>query len=146
METDNKMTLNNYSNIDGVLSEYEDGKITKDELITTIFLANAEARSGGFQSGYKCANNKKSKSVITDKLADNKNDIIKMVVTDHADPSVGIFQQNWELDSPWSKENKNEYEITEELEWFREKIREIYIEFAQGEISVLYDFEIWNGD
>lgn len=68
----------------------------------------------------------------------------KLIVTDKGDSSVGIFPQEWIVDSPFS-DNLSKEEIKEasdDLEFFRKSIIDVYKEYAQGKITADYDFEI----
>lgn len=58
--------------------------------------------------------------------------MIKLVIQDKGDMSVGIFPQSWEIDTPF-------YDINDDgMNWFREKMIEIYSEFADGKITYTY--------
>lgn len=74
----------------------------------------------------------------------SNSDFIKCIIIDKGDPSVGIFETTWEVDSPWNREDiEDEDAISErDLEWFREKVKDLYSEFTQGRVSAIYDFEI----
>lgn len=62
----------------------------------------------------------------------------KLFITDHADPSVGMFVQSWEVVCPFEySEEENEM-----IEFFRNAMIEAYQEFANGKITALYDIEI----
>jgi len=61
----------------------------------------------------------------------------KLFITDHADPSVGLFSQEWTIECPFEKD-----ETTESfLEWFRLHMIGIYVEFSDGKVTAEYDFE-----
>ena len=62
----------------------------------------------------------------------------KLFITDHADPSVGMFVQNWEVVCPFEYSE----EESEMIEFFRNAMIEAYSEFANGKITALYDIEI----
>lgn len=62
---------------------------------------------------------------------------LKLVVTDHGDPSVGIFPQSWEVECPFLMDES----APEEVELFREIILKVYQEFSEGKLSAVYDFE-----
>lgn len=61
---------------------------------------------------------------------------MKLIVIDHADPSVGIFQQTWEVDCPFTSDSDKET-----LEYFRNQIALLYKEFGFGYVEAIYDFE-----
>lgn len=61
---------------------------------------------------------------------------MKLIVTDHADPSVGMFQQTWEVDCPFTSDSDKET-----LEYFRNQIVSLYKEFGDGYVEAIYDFE-----
>ena len=67
---------------------------------------------------------------------------MKLIVQDKGDPSVGIFECSWEVECPFSQKDAE----PETLEFFREEIRKLYQEFAEGRIVCEYDFEIKQGD
>lgn len=61
---------------------------------------------------------------------------MKLYITDKGDETVGVFGQTWTIEAPF------EYEAeSDDCEWFRENILEIYKEFAFGAIVAVYDFE-----
>jgi len=66
---------------------------------------------------------------------------MKAIITDKGDPSVGIFPQHWEADVPFEIDEGGVLEAKPNLEFFRERIRKLYTEFAQGRVEVVYDFE-----
>ncbi len=61
---------------------------------------------------------------------------MKLFITDHADPSVGLMPSNYEIDVPFEKDSDKEA-----LDDFRNKVEEIYKTYSFGEITLLYDFE-----
>lgn len=67
-----------------------------------------------------------------------KNDILKLIVRDAGDPSVGIFPTIWEVDAPFSREHDEPKDLND----FRNEVIKLYKEFAEGKLTVLYDFEI----
>lgn len=77
-------------------------------------------------------------SILNYQLLNRKKmyEIIKLYVTDHGDPSVGINLATWTVEAPANKEE------TQELEWFKGAIIEVYKEAAQGRVTACYDFEI----
>lgn len=72
-----------------------------------------------------------------------KNQVKKLVITDHGDSSVGIFPCSWEIDVPIYipdyKEMSNSNK--EDLEFFRKGMIEVYKEFCDGRISAEFDYE-----
>lgn len=62
---------------------------------------------------------------------------VKAYVTDHGDPSVGLFPCTWEVDCPFYK-----HEDEETKEFFREHLGKLYGEFADGKVTVDFDYEI----
>ena len=63
---------------------------------------------------------------------------IRCHIRDEGDPSVGIFPVVWEMECPFTKSDMDD----EQLEWFREKVAELYGEFAEGHLIVQFDFEM----
>ena len=66
---------------------------------------------------------------------------MKLIVTDKGDPSVGIYPMDWIIETPFNDDWKEE---TDQLEYFREVIKALYREFAEGRIEAEYDFELRN--
>ena len=62
---------------------------------------------------------------------------MKLFITDHADPNVGLFSSTWEIECPF----ENNVDDKEFHEWFRTAQIEIYKEIAVGKITAEYDFE-----
>lgn len=60
----------------------------------------------------------------------------KLIVTDHADPSVGLLVRTFSVECPFDHQSEQE-----ELEFFRNAIIEAYKEFADGKVTAEYDFE-----
>lgn len=68
---------------------------------------------------------------------------IRLIVRDAGDPSVGIFEQTWDVDTPFPEpkfDGSDDYSY-DEMNHFRSLIVKAYKDFAQGRISALYDFE-----
>lgn len=61
---------------------------------------------------------------------------MKLIVTDHGDPSVGIFPETWEVDSPHDGTEPDGREL------FRDLILQAYGEFCEGKLTAYYDFEL----
>lgn len=61
---------------------------------------------------------------------------IYLIITDEADPSVGLFSSTWEIECPFPQE-----EDTETKEWFREFMVSTYKEFCEGNCVALFDYE-----
>lgn len=64
---------------------------------------------------------------------------VKAIVTDHGDPTVGIFPCYWEVDCPFYLEEDRDDELRE---FFRDALAKAYAEFAEGKITVDFDYEI----
>lgn len=62
---------------------------------------------------------------------------MKLIVTAHGDESVGIWSDDFEIECPFEKEDVE----SESLEFFRDKIKELYKEFCDMGIRVEYDFD-----
>jgi hypothetical protein len=60
---------------------------------------------------------------------------MKLFITDFADPSVGLFQASYDVVCPFEKEDVHA------LSFFKEEIKKIYSEFAEGKVVAEYDFE-----
>lgn len=60
----------------------------------------------------------------------------QLEVTDHGDPSVGIFSGTYKVDVPLSAPFDKE-----ELEFFKAAIIELYQEFSFGRVTAEYNFE-----
>jgi hypothetical protein len=64
-------------------------------------------------------------------------DKVKATVFDHGDREVGLGSRYWDVECPfWKSEADNDT-----LEWFRNKLTELYQEFSEGKLTVHYDFE-----
>lgn len=58
--------------------------------------------------------------------------MIRLIIEDKGDVSVGIFPQSWDIETPF-------YDINPEgMEWFARKMVEVYSEFADGKITYTY--------
>lgn len=66
---------------------------------------------------------------------------IKALITDLGDSSVGIPTTSWEVECPFNKDSVDAND-KETLEWFRNKLKELYEDFAEGRLIVEYDFEM----
>ena len=73
---------------------------------------------------------------------------MKLFVTDHADPSVGMFPCTWEVEVPFLVDDaaKKEYRRGDdsELDYFRNDIQELYNSYCDGRCEAYYEFEIKN--
>jgi hypothetical protein len=67
---------------------------------------------------------------------------LKLYITDSGDPSVGMFPQTWEVDCPFAANEMTK----EEMEEFRQSLRNLYKEFAFNNVSAQYDFELENSE
>ena len=68
----------------------------------------------------------------------------KLYIHDKGDPSVGIFAAGFSVDVPFpvhTDKVKRKEEQTEDLEWFRKAMYDIYAEFCQAKPIMKYDFE-----
>ena len=63
---------------------------------------------------------------------------MKLIIFDNGDPSNGISETQYEIDVPFNKDDV-EYGT---LSFFKDSIHNIYKEFAEGRLILLYDFEI----
>ena len=61
---------------------------------------------------------------------------MQLYITDHADPTCGLFPQIFYLDCPLL-----DTDDSEELEAFRTMAVDMYSEFSIGKITAVYDFE-----
>lgn len=61
----------------------------------------------------------------------------KLFITDHADPSVGLFSETYTIETPFES-CEEDFELRE---WFRLEQVKIYREFAMGRVTAEYDFE-----
>lgn len=59
---------------------------------------------------------------------------LKLVIEDSGDSSVGIFPQTWVLDCPFLSDEDDDIKIL-----FKEKITDIYSEFAEGRIMSYFE-------
>lgn len=62
---------------------------------------------------------------------------MKLIITDHADESVGLFPTKYAIESPFDDEHPD----LDDLELFRRLILEIYDKFAQGKVTAFYDYK-----
>ena len=76
---------------------------------------------------------------------------MKLFVTDHADPSVGMFPCTWEVEVPFLVDDAaiKKYKLqstTEycELSWFKTQMFDLYEEYCEGRCEAYYEFEIKN--
>ena len=70
-------------------------------------------------------------------LALKSNNMVKLFITDHADPSVGLFSETHTIETPFEA-CEEDFELRE---WFRLEQVKIYREFAMGNVTAEYDFE-----
>jgi len=67
---------------------------------------------------------------------------MNIIVTDHGDPSTGIYPASYTVETPFRA-----HEIGEEsLDYFKAYIVDTFQEFAFGRITAMYDFEIEEED
>lgn len=62
---------------------------------------------------------------------------MKMQITDHGDPSVGLFGATFEIDVPFERVDAD----SEMLEGFRNEIAKIFSEYGDFKANPVYDFE-----
>lgn len=66
-----------------------------------------------------------------------------LYVTDNGDPSVGILECGWEVQAPFTKKEVKVGAVDKEsVEFFRNETINIYKEFAQGQVTAIYNFEL----
>jgi hypothetical protein len=65
---------------------------------------------------------------------------MKLTVIDHADPSVGLFEASYEVETPFNDPNDS-IEDEDELNTFKEMIIQAYAQFSIGRVSAFYEFE-----
>lgn len=61
---------------------------------------------------------------------------MKLLITDHADPSVGLMPTTYEVDVPFEKDSDKEA-----FDDFKEKMLHAYSMYCFGKMTLLYDFE-----
>ena len=63
---------------------------------------------------------------------------MKLIVTDHADPSVGLFAASFVVESPFET-----HEIGDDcIDYFKQDIIHVFMEYATGRVTAMYDFEM----
>ena len=62
---------------------------------------------------------------------------MNLIITDHADESVGLFPESYTIGAPVSQDDD-----PEDIELFRKLAVETYAQFACGNVSAIYDFEL----
>lgn len=68
---------------------------------------------------------------------------IKLIITEKGDPSVGIFDQSWEVEFPILMDpEKLTNNDKMELEFFRETAVDLYLNYCEGKCIGEYDFEL----
>lgn len=69
---------------------------------------------------------------------------VLLYVTDHGDPSVGIFSRQWTIQSPFVRVDiSGDKDV---LDYFKNQMITAYNEFSDGKITAEYDFEIVDKD
>lgn len=63
---------------------------------------------------------------------------MKLTIFDKGDESVGLFPTQWEVDCPFDEITAEE----NDLQFFKERAKDLYSDFAQGKLTAMYDFEI----
>ena len=61
---------------------------------------------------------------------------MKLLITDHADPSVGLQETTYEVDVPFEKDTDKEI-----LDMFKDSMLHAYAMYCFGKMTLLYDFE-----
>ena len=73
---------------------------------------------------------------------------MKLYITDHADPSVGMFPCTWEVEVPFSVSDTDilQYKTTGNLglDMFRDDMRRVYQDYCDGRCEAYYEFENTN--
>jgi hypothetical protein len=73
---------------------------------------------------------------------------MKLFITDHADPSVGMFPCTWEVEVPFlmSDSEIKEYKVGNGHEWdyFKNDIEELFASYCDGRCEAYYEFETKN--
>jgi hypothetical protein len=64
------------------------------------------------------------------------NEGLKLIITDHADPSVGLFERSYEIDCPFGSEAD-----IEDRKLFAVEARLLFADFAQGKLTSHYSDE-----
>jgi hypothetical protein len=59
---------------------------------------------------------------------------MKLIITDFGDPSVGIFSSTYEIPCPFDDDAD-----IDALVFFKDEIKKIYSEYADGKIVAEYD-------
>lgn len=84
--------------------------------------------------------------VVTCVVKETKNptppDQASLILSSNGDPSVGDFGESWVVPVPF---NVDQCEW-EDLEMFRESIRNVYKEFSEYNLKAEYDYEIQQGE
>ena len=61
---------------------------------------------------------------------------MKLLIQDHADPSVGLMPTTYEVDVPFGDDSDKEI-----LDMFKDSMLHAYSMYCFGKITLLYDFE-----
>lgn len=70
---------------------------------------------------------------------------IKLIISDHGDPSVGIFGCSWEVEYPMILDPENlSVDDKVELDFFRKDMIVAYQNYCDGRCTADYDFELKN--
>lgn len=64
-----------------------------------------------------------------------------LIVRDHADPSVGMWEQSYKVECPLPIDAD-----PADLETFKQMTIDLYLEFSFGRVTAKYDFEIEEED
>ena len=62
---------------------------------------------------------------------------LKLIITDHACPSVGLFERSYEIDCPFGSESD-----IEDRKRFATEVIPAFDDFAQGKLTYYYSDEI----
>lgn len=60
---------------------------------------------------------------------------MKLYITDEGDPSVGIFSQTYTVETPCTAE------YPDDMAWFKDQMKRVYGEFAEGRLTMWYESE-----
>lgn len=63
---------------------------------------------------------------------------MKLIIIDRADPSVGLFEQRFDIDVPFERGDVE----PEDFEFFREGIKNVFCEFNQGKTEAIFEDDV----
>lgn len=62
---------------------------------------------------------------------------MKLHITDEGDETVGMLSITYTVDTPFP----DRIDGGEDIEWFRDRMKEVYSEFAFGNLTLMYEDE-----